>query len=359
MINDVLWRPSIFPFNIIATPGSGTLAMNAANTYMAFSVLVRSAKVFSKFRFYASGTGEINSITVELQADNGSGNPSGTALDTATITTFDNTAAWREATFTGAVSLTAGATYWVVIKNTTGTPTSNYPTVTFTYGLMPPYVNTDSIQVRFAKKSTTDAGSTWANQTGTTGCYMAGFTDGSWYGVPTTTGSYFNTSGVDRAYSGVELGGVGVTPDDMWMNVVGAWGWIRRVASPGVLQFKLYAGTSLLAQSLDVPQAQTSTNAVAINGFFGRNIRIPPKTLIRLTITADGGDNASNYYYLSGQTGDANYPDNAPTPFSYTRIESGAATDTPGKFPAIALILDGYSPAFPAPINRRQFNAMR
>lgn len=359
MLNDVLWRPSIYPYLIVGTPATGVFHMSTADYFIAYSVFNRTAKVLSKIRFYASGTGVVNSVTVELQADDGAGAPSGTALDSATITSFDNTIAWREATFTGAVSLTAGATYWLVIKNTTASPGSNYPSVTFGYGMMPPYVNTDASQVRLAKKSTTNAGSSWANQVGTCACYMVGFTDGTWFGVPAISGGYFNITGVDRAYTGVELGGVGLTPDDVSLNVVGVWAWVRRVLSPGNLQFKLYAGNSLLAQSLNVPQAQTSTSAVAVNGFFARNIVIPPKTLIRLTITSDSGDNASNYYYLSGQTCDTNYPDNAPSPFNYTRIESGAATDTVGKHPAIALLLDGYKPAYPLPINRRQFNSMR
>lgn len=352
-------HPLIYPFNITSTPGSGTLALSSATTFIAFSVLVRAAVTFTKFRFYGSGTGTVNSVTVELQADNGSGSPSGTALDTGTITSYGNTAAWRECNnFTGNQTLTPGATYWIVIKNTSTTPASNYPTVTFAYGMLPPWVNTDSSQVRHYKKSTTD-GSTWASAVGTCVAYMAGFADGSWYGVPGYAGGYFNTAGVDRAYTGVELGGVGVTPDEAWLNVVGIWGWIRRVGSPGALRLKIYAGTSLLCQSMDIPQAQTSVSAAAISGLFDKVITVSPRTLIRAMITAEGGDNASNYYYLSGQFCDADYPQNAPSLVTYTRIDGGVATDTAGKHPAIALLLDAKQPFAVPPINRRQFNSMR
>jgi len=214
------------------------------------------------------------------------------------------------------------------------------------------------LQCRHAKKSTTD-GSTWASQVGTIACFLAGFTDGTWYGSPCQTGAYFNTSGVDRAYTGVELGGVMQVPDNVWLNVVGVWGWLRRVADPGALRFKLYSGLSLLGTSLDVPQAQTSTTATTISGYFDRSIIVPPKTILRATFTAAGGDNASNYYYISGLTGETGYPDNKPTPFIYTRIVDGAATDTDGKYPALALLLDGAQPFVQPPINRRQFNSMR
>jgi len=357
--NNQLWAVPIYPFNISSTPASGTLALKSATTFIAYSVILRQAATFNKFRFYGSGTGTVNSVTIELQADNGSGSPSGTALDTGTITTYDNTIAWRECTnFTGDQVLTAGTLYWVVIKNTTGTPASNYPTVTFVYGLLPLWTNTDSSQCRHAKKHTTD-GSTWSNQVGNIISFMAGFTDGSWYGCPGQSGGYFDASGVDRAYDGVELGGVMQVPDNVWLNVVGVWGWIRRASKPGALRFKLYSGVSLLGTSLDVPQANTSITATTISGYFGRSIIVPPKTILRATISAAAGDNAFNYYYLSGVVADANYPDNAPTPFTYTRVESGAATDTAGKHPALALLLDGARPFAPPPINRRQFNSMR
>lgn len=355
--NNKLWAMPIFPFQITTTPGSGTLALNTATTYIAFSLLVRKAVTFNKFRFYSSGTGTVT-VGVELQADNGSSSPSGTALDSGTITTYPTSGQWRECNnFTG-YTLTPGATYWVVIKNTSATPESNYPTVTFNYGMMPPWVNTDAVQVRNFKKSTTD-GTTWASGVATTAGVLFGFTNGTWMGVAATTGGYFYTSGVDRAYSGVEIGAVGLTPDFAYLNVIGIWGWIRRVLNPGDLQLKLYSGTSLIGQCIDVPEAQVNTGAAAISGFFPSNVLVPPKTIFRMTLTATAGDNASNYYYTSGQNCDTDYPDNMPSNLQETRGVGGVFTDTAGRVPAMALLLDGNQPFVAQPLNRRQFNSMR
>lgn len=357
MLPDAIWRPIAYPFSIIATPGQSSMSLSSATAYIALSLIVRKTCTFNKFRFYASGTGS-PTVSVELQADNGLGNPSGTALDSGTITSFPTSAAWRECNnFTG-YTLSPGVTYWVVIKNTSGSPSTNSLSVTFVYGMMPTWSNTGQAMVRFCKKSTTD-GSTWASYVGTMAGFLFGFTDGTWAGTASSAGAYFSVTGVDRAYSGVELGAVGYVPDFACLNVVGIWGWIRRVGSPGALNLKLYSGTSLVGQCMDIPEAQTSTSATTISGFFAKNILLSPKALIRMTITAAGGNNASNYYYLSGHTCDNNYPANAPTTFKYTRLASGVFTDTDTKYPAIALLLDGDRPFVQAPLNRRQFNSMR
>lgn len=360
MINrDPLFRQLIYPTYINATPAINTAAMNSATYFMGFSLITRFAQTFNKFRFYATGTGTNVTVQVELQADNGAGSPSGTALDTGTLTFSSNTAQWREVSNFSGYTLTPGQLYWVVVKNITATPASNYPTVTFSYGQMPIWVNTDATQCRFYKKATSD-GSTWGSAAGTVASIMFGFSDGSWVGSPVVTSAYFSTSGVDRAYTGVELGGVMTTPDNVMLNVVGIWGWIRKIGSPGDLQLKLYLGQSLFAQCIDVPAAQTSTSAASISGFFSRPVVLPPKAKIRIMHTSTAGDNTSNYYYLSGQTYDSNYPDNAPSVVdTYTRLASGTFTDTAGKCPAMALLLDGANPFLPLPLDRRKYSTLR
>lgn len=68
-----------------------------------------------------------DNVTIELQSDS-SGVPSGTILASATLApgSIGNTAAWKLATLSVAVALSAGATYWIVIKRSGASSATAY-----------------------------------------------------------------------------------------------------------------------------------------------------------------------------------------------------------------------------------------
>jgi hypothetical protein len=107
-------------------PGSSVTFANVSSSQdFAQSFQVATTSQANYVQFYIRKVGSPSNATVRIVADNGSGSPSSTVLDTATLGDSSGAGAvgtsysWVNATFSSNAELTPGVTYWLVIDGST------------------------------------------------------------------------------------------------------------------------------------------------------------------------------------------------------------------------------------------------
>lgn len=128
------------------------------STFRAQSFVPAITKILAVELYLARyGSGPITSaydLTVSIQADS-AGKPSGTDLVSATIPAFNSTTpSWKRATFSSALTVTVGTTYWIVIKALSAPA--------FTYSI---YYSSTSQYANGGAAWTTDGGVSWLTNT--------------------------------------------------------------------------------------------------------------------------------------------------------------------------------------------------
>jgi len=295
------------------------------------------------------GTDANRKITFELQADDGTGIPSGTAL-----ASFEQTGGWTAETQKkiqpgwSATTLTLGARYWIVCKNTATAPTTDY--VQLYRGFVRPLVVSDTyntVVAPFIRRQFN--GTNWTtvilqHQTTLTLKYTSGLLSGiahrknvpynSAYTVSSTrsvgmqitvplNSPVLNIRGVGLSFAGIHTSR------------------IRAYINRAFVTESLYANSGLAAQYTNLP----------ISFSVG-----PGDTLALMSETGTWGIMQPNGALI---TDDTDFFSMQMWSGCHCKIESGVWYTDPLCAPSLTLYLDRDQPFSPAPINRRQFNNQR
>jgi len=285
-----------FGFLPAGAPNSSTFALNAANARHAMSFIAPpTTKTLTQaacILFSMTGSVSAAEFKAELQADS-AGAPSNSALETVNCDATPVGSITAVNTHTFSTSLTAGARYWIVYKNTNATPASNF--VTFVWG------NTasadcgavTSANFHWARKVSADA-STWDTGQAEVVGLRVKFNDGSYDGFPFSGGG--NTVVGDGVYGSRELGDIFTTPD-IKLHVVGIRMMLAvKTGTPtGTLRFKLYQGTTLLGTTADL-YTTSPVVGMYVEGF-SSPIVLLPNTAHRITIAESTQSDASTNRY--------------------------------------------------------------
>lgn len=247
-----------------------------------------------------TGTVASSEFQAELQTDTGAGVPDNVALQTANCNqsvTGTNTLL----TWTFSTALTAGVRYWIAWKNTNASPASNFPVITYGNSSSGP-VGTPDATVGWARRLSTDSGSTWtaATNNNTTGM-MVGYGDGSYDGYP----FYFAvTTDVNAGiYSDRELGNLFTTPASVRLNVSGVrMHFGAKTGTPtGTPRAKIYQGTTLISGATSVNLYTTSPVTGIYELYFDQTFALALNTAHRIVIGETAQSDASgNRYNLRG-----------------------------------------------------------
>lgn len=164
--------------------GMGTLALSAANTWLAMSFL-GNGKTVSTIDLFASalsGTLTAAQLTLDIYSTNSTGDPNASVSGPHNCAAVPATG-WNRWSSINYLT-TDGTMYWVVIKNIHGTPASNNITLRFGFTAVGPVqLGTTSNLWGWNKNHTTD-GSAWTQeQRGTMGM-MVGYSDATYDGAP-------------------------------------------------------------------------------------------------------------------------------------------------------------------------------
>lgn len=252
-------------FPIDATVGPTNLALSTATTYGAFGFQVNASETLSEVTTYYSGTtGTPTALgsTAELHTDT-TGDPTAGSTETKTLAGAPSGAGAQ--TWTGyTTALTANTQYWIVFKNATATPASNFQTLQY-------FQNQPSISKTSANSTITGAntlggyvfkyttdGTTWSsggnNPIPAFGVRLK-FSSGRYLGYMFTNSAQETSNTVYAA----RIWGVKFTVPSTWptMNVTSA---ALQVGSAGTkpasgLVYKIFSGSST------TPGAATCTSA--------------------------------------------------------------------------------------------------
>ena len=228
-----------------------TLALSAAATWLGMSFLQVKSLTLNAINIYVSAVnGILTNIDCSLCAD-ASGVPNNTPIETVTKTTGLPTGA-GVVQFSGFTTvLSANTRYWLVFKNNTAIPGTNY--LTYQYG------NTGTIQVSagseneffgWSKVHTINSGTAWASSVLYNVCGLRlDFSDSSYSGNLIV--GIGNPDSTDGSYGVVANAGVKFTaPLNVILNVIGVSMLIRKFGTPtGNLSFKVYNNTTLRGQT--------------------------------------------------------------------------------------------------------------
>jgi hypothetical protein len=234
-------------------PTRGTLALNAAATWLSQAFMIPATKTLSKVSIYCTAvTGTLTQLECAVHSDTTSGTkgiPNTQLSNTTTVTTLPTGAAWVE--FTGlSQSITGGVRHWLVFKNNTATPASNNLTLACgnaSDNMGPPF------SVNFAtsgnggmqqRGSTTNSGSTWTMEVGGWAHLWLEFNDGTYCGWPIQSFAWGGTG--SAVYSSREVGVVYTTPNNnVTTNIIGCVIPCARTGTPtGALRARLYTGST-------------------------------------------------------------------------------------------------------------------
>lgn len=239
-------------------------------------------------------------------------------------------------------AVTAGTPYWIVFKNTHGTPASN------NYALA--VSNSSSLTLgsnaytlsNLVHSHTTDSGATWSRQG--MGSIRLGFSDGSYFGFPWSTIIKDSSFPV---YSTREHGTKFSVPANLNIKVIGlgmACG--PRVNSPSQLpRLRLWTGAT--------PTLQATANLPAMNNvdssmghsfsYFSSPVTLTAGTVCRVTLgEATNADGASTYYQNIAVNTDTDPNSLQLVPYSACRTyyNGSSWSDTANIFTPFSLILD-------------------
>ena len=280
------------------TPGSNvsTLALSGSdgNTWVALSFVAVEALTLTEVSAIVSalaGTGV--TVTADLYSDGAAGLPNASIDGPRSL----SVSATGRNTWTGfTTTLTAGVRYWIVFKNATATPQTNYPTFAWYIGALGLY---EGSPIWGWSKCHTTNGSTWATPGTGVGGLGLKFTDAAvdrYAGFPIV--DYNLTSGY-KVYSAREFGVKFTTPANATLSLRGLsfyCSYSGAAESLGNLRFRLYAGDTWVADAMAIPVGNMSTSARYLAAYFSSSHTLQPNTTYRVTYGAASGGDASNYY---------------------------------------------------------------
>lgn len=295
--------------------GSSTASANAAANWVGFSFVADSGRTLSTARVFVSalsGTLGASDMTCDLYDSAGTSGAPGAAIESGKLPTATITASnWY--TFTGfTTALTAGQTYWLVIKNVNGVPASNFATFrAASYVTAAAYWLLGSTTNRqcWGFANSTNSGSTWSLSIWRLGLRV-GYADGSYDGMPTSAAGAAAVG--DGVYAARE-GGVKFTSPNAVLKVAGlAMLVTTKTGSPtGAPQLGLWTGggsPTLLAYTNPIP-ATAITTTQWVYSYFSSVQTIQPGTVCRVTLgetaQADSSGNRWNNLEVTWDT-DAN-----------------------------------------------------
>lgn len=324
------------------TVGSGTLALNAAATWLAIGFVALEDKTISKVKLYQSsqnGTNATSDCTCDIYSavTTATGVPNTSVDGPKNATSTPAAGLWQEwSGFT--TSIVRGQMIWFVFKNANGTPATNYPT--YRYGLAgsapgPGQTNT-FYGPAFFKVHTTDSGTAWAtslvrNSIGP----RIEFSDGTFWGWPISAiASVATASGV---YNARELGVVFTSPANVRLVVRGiAFGALHQTGTPtGNVRYRLYNNTTLLGTTEVIANARVHTSATDgyYEAYFSSPITIEPGTTLRAVISeTTQSDGSSKAFRTMAYTVENDANSKALMPFG--SLKSTLTTDSTGSPPS-------------------------
>ena len=325
-------------------PSATTLALNAANTWLALGFVVDSSLTLSKVKAFTSaiaGTQALISVSCDIYSDV-AGVPNASIAGPYTVTNL--AAGWWE--WTGAsLGLTAGTQYWAVFKNTAVAPTVDYPTFRFG-GILSSFngvSGSSNVKYGWGKVHTTDAGTAWATSAINSiwgGIRLEFSTPTAYLGFPFSQATLSSA----KAYGTNEVGAKFTTPSNSGIKVRGIGGFIRKTASPtGTLSYVMRWGASS-AETHAIPNA----NVVTLNtyqAYFSTVQTISAGTSVRITVKNSAADDSSNYWTFYEYTVENDANSRTLLPMAGTWMGTYTAngtdwTDTNTLAPIMWLILD-------------------
>lgn len=280
--------------------GSFTNALNAPGTWYGLS-FVADGQTLSAVRTYVSAvTGSLAAadISASLYDSAGVNGAPGTAIESGKLPTATITASglYDFAGFTTA--LTAGQQYWIVFKNGSGSPASNYCTFLTANASLLPTLGAASFTGFWGVGSSTNSGSTWSCSAHTN--LRVAYANGSFDGI-VFTGTPFRSN--DLVYGSRESGVVLKTPDNASLNVCGiAMQIVQGAGTPtGKVRFGLWEGAT------PANAGYTNANPAVMDGaqpgwafaYFPSTITVPSGTVLRVTLAeTSNADGSANAYRL-------------------------------------------------------------
>lgn len=330
-------------------PGASNLsmAMDNANNRLAIGFTVPSAKTINTFMLYASGvTGTITGAqqNAALRTDS-SGAPSGSDTEAVNLSSAPTSSSWN--TWTGfTTALSANTQYWIVIKNTNGTPASNYPSWQVLHsGTLPSGLPSGFSQgsiFGYLAKYSTDGGSSWGsggNSYRPAAGFRIGFSDGSYIGLPIDNTDIDST---DTVYGTRELGVMFTWPSTApTINISRVGFFTEKAGTPGALRFRIYTGASpsLAGTSSTFPAANITGGSWSF-AHFTSPVAIAPNTVVRVVMGVVSGGGSGDDLRLEFYRLQNSSASKALAPFGSlqkTYYNGSSWTETDTKFPAFVI----------------------
>jgi len=249
-----------------------TFVLDAAGDWYAYGFILNESITLEKVAIRVKvKTGTPPDYDFEIQTDDGTGDPSGTLVDTNTSGTFTEASDITDDAWTSEVALTANATlvagtlYWMVLKGASAPDGSNNIAVNENskYGVVANGAQFGHFSLNglthFSKEST-DSGTSWSVATGP-GLFVLISSDGT----PKTFGAVFNTSSTKTMSNTVWKGIKFIAPYDM--NVWGMSITQRNSTSAAVTGFLINSSNVIIA---------TGTNSAGLYDVVtGRGMEVP------------------------------------------------------------------------------------
>lgn len=330
---------------------NGSLSGGYSVNWLAYGFIPQLGGTVSKIRVYASAvTGTLGSsdLVCNLYSDS-AGSPSTSLQSSTTVTSVPTGASWVE--FTGfSTALTVGTTYWIVLRNANGTPTSNSATYTYlTNSSILGNSNNPALGQSLVYTST-NSGSTWTRAV-STGAFVVDYGSGNIEGFPVQSG----TTGDPQIYSSREGGIKFTTPSNTTLNVIGVCAVASKTGTPtGNLRYRIYTGSgsspTLLATTATRDAATISTTRNQKPLYFTSPVSISADTVVRVvaseTTQSDTSGNRYNLEFITLSSSDTGILVPYTIQPEYTLSTDGGATftDTANRYVSIWLILDAQEP---------------
>jgi len=341
-----------------------TLSFSPAVTFTAESLNAAPATLMLGYSFIADdlhlsyfwvnigavyGTDANRKITFELQADDGTGIPSGTAL-----ASFEQTGGWTAETQKkiqpswSATTLTLGARYWIVCKNTAAAPTTDY--VQLYRGQVKPLVALETynaVSAPFIRRQFN--GTNWTavvlqHQTTLTLKYTSGLLSGI---------AQRKNISYDSAYVVSSTRSVGaqitVPLNSPVLNIKGVGLYFLNTSTSKI---RAYINRAFVAES---SYANPGLSVIYSNLPISFSIG-PGDTLALMSETGTWNSLQPGGSLI---TDDTDFRSMQLWSGCHCKIESGVWYTNSLYVPSLTLYLDKDQPFSPAPINRRQFNNQR
>lgn len=336
----------------VHAPGSvgaamATQQLNAAATWLALSFTAQ-AKTLSAVRFYVSAvTGSGNhAVTVLLQADS-SGQPSGSTLETISVTS--TAVGWNTASgFTTA--LTGNARYWVIFINADAAPGTKFPTIQYSTSAPPPWLSPTATTPPWGwgRRVSTSSGTSWGTESSAIG-YRIAYSDGSYDGLPLQ--SIAATTVTDGVYGVQRCGNRIVAPTGARLNVAGfaialsAW-----TGTPtGNLVYSLYESSDpQLVRTATLPNGSPTTTIWQECFFSSPYALVPGQEYYFVILEDSNADSSSNRWNLRVFTWDSDAASLALLQLQVSQAYyDGTWHTVSGSFVPMVLLLDPTTPFVP------------